>query len=995
MKRKQKTKNNATMILILIAILITTTSANIIEQPQNPIYAPNQEYQFGLTWTSINGTEIIFKHNFSGIEVNETTIIYENETNTYWFNIDDLSAGMYNYEWEIKNETDTINITANYEIQKAQPTINLSVDGKNENVTINESDTVNITARIDIKEGRLELLINDEIKNTTINQTENRTITHNKKFTEPGIYEIKARYNETENYTSKEIILEVTVQESLIIQTNKDKYNLGEQGIYYLYAPLGTIVEIEICKNDTINIGFTKCYSKEQKPITEATATLEKDGKKWTSITLDKTLKPTLHELRAKISGTEITRTTTYDVIDNMILETSGKTKLKLNEETTLKATIKGGITPHTYTWTLPDGTTRTGSELKIKYATEGNREIKITAKDKEGNTKEEKITLDVRPYYDLTIEIKNLQNQVIKDAIITIGDEKGTTDNTGKTKFNLAKDEYNIKIDAEGYRTKTETIDLNAVTSMTIKLEQITTTNTGTTDKIKLDAPTNKATISTAETEFKATLNLDQTSTCKLFITDKNNQWFIELARKENAKTGTLTFKEKIEAGEYRWKISCESQNAVHESEIREFSITRHSTSITDNTIDAGELRRQIEEAHENLDKLGLEARKVADALDVAEMLRVALRDYERVLRDLNSLTLRRDLTDAQKREKVEEYTEVIKELEKTTPYKIEVLETEEYITHANKEELAQIITQYAKERNIQGRPDHREIENEQNNIRTRTFTAQATITYLNRQEEDITIIHKIIEYTKETSRHHFILENIPEEINTDITIKQSHDIIKRNKLIRFERPEIITYTLQGHQDLETTKKIHTIILSEGSYKATSTGSTITGMVTFTNMNLEPTTILVIILILLIIAYVFYAFDVKEKIKEQIQGFGKDKKIKEIMTLINDAKDYLEEKNLDRAKLIYKEIKLMYEKAPRKVKNKIYEDAIALANILNETYIEYLIIEINASLKEKNKQEAIDTYNKLIDAYHKSGTETQRTFHGQIIKLSKEIREQ
>jgi hypothetical protein len=1009
MKTTQKIKKS-TIAMIMILLLIVLTSAQTTQtNPENATYAPNQNYEFILIEDLQD--KVMFKlFENEIILLEQTNVNYEE--GYYLVNIDDLSAGTYNYEWTILNETNTTNITTetitnNYEIKKAEPKITLRINSQTNNITINQIDIVNITATTETEQGHLELLINNELMNTTeiLEDTEGiRTISIIGRPDKTGTYEVKARYNETSNYTYKEktihvIVEETSIEEILIIETNKEKYNLGETGNYYLYAPLNTTLEIEICKKDTTNPGFIKCYGKEQKIINLETATLEKDGKRWKSIILDKTLKPEIHEIRAKILNTNITTTKTYEVLNSMKLSVSGKTKLKLNEETTLTATTTGGIAPYTYTWTLPDGTTKTGTELKIKYATEGYRDIKINVRDKEGNTQEETITLDVRPYYDLTIEVRNQQNQVLKDVIVTITEtnEDKITDSTGKVKFNLAKDTYKVRIDAIGYKLKTETIDLDATTSLTTKLDKIETTTTNN-NKIELEKPTNKATITNTEIEFQAKVNLVETSTCKLFITDKNSQWFIELARKENVQPGTITFKEKIETGEYKWKISCETQKETVESEIREFSksTTQFSTTTTQNTIDAGELRRQIEQAHENLDNLGLEERKTADALDIKETLRISLRDYERILRDLNSLALRRDLTDQQKQEKIQEYKEQVIQLESATPLLIEVVESEEYMAHASKEDLELIVKEYAEKRNIQGRPDLREIENQQNLIRTRTFTAQTTITYINGETEDITVVQKTIEYTGETTRHHFLLEKINEEINTELTTKQVHDVLTRNKLIRFEKPEIITYYLQGHQDLEKIKNSHTIILTEGSFRTSGSGSnTITGLVTFTNVKLEPITSLIIILILLILAYVFYAFDLKEKIIDQINNFSKDKKIKQLQSLINDAKDYLETKEIERASLIYKEIKMIYEKAPRNVKKEVYEDAITLMNILNEKYIEQLINQIQTGIKEKNKEHAIETYNKLTDAYNKSETNTQIKFKEQIKKITEEIKKQ
>jgi len=107
---------------------------------------------------------------------------------------------------------------------------------------------------------------------------------------------------------------------------------------------------------------------------------------------------------------------------------------------------------------------------------------------------------------------------------------------------------------------------------------------------------------------------------------------------------------------------------------------------------------------------------------------------------------------------------------------------------------------------------------------------------------------------------------------------------------------------------------------------------------------------------------------------------------------LINDAKDYLDAENIERSNLIYKEIKILYEQTNKKVKNEIYEEAITLTKILNEKYIEHLIKKIQEEMNNDEIQNAIKTYNKLIDIYSKLEPEQQREQREKTIKLNKEL---
>lgn len=1007
MKLDNKIKKLVIALILSLGLLTLTTAQTTQTNPLNPTYEPNKQYEFILLDDLQD--KVYFKIENEFIFISKENINYDENENYYLVNIDDLSAGTYNYTWTIVNETNQTNTTIQeiYEVQKAIPDIVLKLNSKSNNLTINESDSVNITASMSVPQGELELLINGEVKKSeTAHNSSNTTINLIYTFKEPKKYTVTARYKETENYTSKEITLFVDVQKLLLIEVDKSSYNLGEQIFFFAHAPLNTEVVLRLCKNDLINPAYQICYDLKTLNINQNTANIQKDGKNWKRITLDESKNPGPHIITAKIKNTNIERQIEYDVKDTMTLKVEGETNLKINEETTLKATATNGISPYTYTWTFPDGSTKTGAEQKIKYSTQGDRTIKVQGRDKEGNIKESTITLKVKRYHDLTVEVRNSDNSILQGAVVTVLElsESKLTDSTGKIKFNIPEDDYRVRISAEGYETKTETVKVDSATSMTVRLAKrdVTTTSTaiGTpSEKIKLSSPDNNAKFTNSEIEFSAEIKIDATTTCKLFITDKNSLWFVEFARIENVKQETISFKEKIDDGEYKWKISCESENVQEESEVREFSIATAQVSISsiEETIDAGELRRKIEQAYQNLDALDMESRRAADAMDLSETLRIALRDYERILRDINSLAMRRDLVEVQKQDKLNEYKEAARKLERETPLKLDVLETEEFIIYPDKNELEEIAKKYGEERNLQGRLDLRDLEAMQNLLRTRTFTALIRITYMNGDEEDITLVHKTIEYTGLTNRNQFLVESIPSHLNSDVTIKQTHDVIKRNEIFRFEKPESITYTIKSHKELEDIKQAHTLLFSEGVFKAGSSSSGIsafTGRITnITTTNVSSTTGLIIILIILIIAYLAYAFDVKEKAVKLFSNFGKDKKIKELNDLISDAKDYLDSKNLERANLIYKEIRMIYEKSSAAIQNEIYNDAVGLINVLNENYIEYVINKINQEIESRNKSKAVKYYNKIIEIYNKLEAETQKKFKSEILKINKKIK--
>jgi hypothetical protein len=235
MKTTQKNKKQILLLLLIIPLIIINTITaetqneeqitliNII--PENgtiTTYELGKPHLFSTTWT--NNTEILkvtINHNFTETNTNEVLTSIQLEEELEYLFAKELGAGTY--LWSMTAETETENITTpehTYIIEKAEPQIQLTINNQTENITINETETITITATIETSEGTLELLINDELKNTTetLNESNNinRTIQNIKTFNETGTHIIKARYNETENYTQKEINLTITVLEKQI-----------------------------------------------------------------------------------------------------------------------------------------------------------------------------------------------------------------------------------------------------------------------------------------------------------------------------------------------------------------------------------------------------------------------------------------------------------------------------------------------------------------------------------------------------------------------------------------------------------------------------------------------------------------------------------------------------------------------------------------------------------------------------------------------------------
>ncbi len=982
---------------LMILLLVPTISAISNVHPESPVYEPDKSYDFMLDLEELNDT-VWFKLSKDKLVIlSREKVDYDKERNSYLVNIDDLSAGEYNYLWEKGNETNTTNISGNYEIEKATPKLNLSLNGKTEDLTVFRNETVNISIDSDVK-GELELLIDGEVVLSKANASK---LSSSEKFEDFKTYEITARFNENENYTPMQVIRKVDVVEPFYVELSDKNFSLGEEGYLLVHGEEGLEFELKVWLRSEKNPNFETLEKSEE--FTIDNLNINKDGKLWQKIDFEKAFVAGDYRLDFILKESGVTHNVSYKVTNTIDISLSGKKDLEVDEEITLKASASGGISPYEYTWEF-DGETESDDEVDLSFSSAGSHEVSLIVVDSRGNRKVKDFEIDVDRYYDLVVEVRDHENNVMEDADVQIVDLRKSdfTDSNGRVTFRLREDDYRLRVGGEGHSSRNQDIELDEDLSVTIRLDKIESSPSSTSDStspIFLQSPEAGASISREEVSFEAILSLEEEKTCSLLIAEKGSSWFADLAKKEDVKEGSLSFVEKLDDGEYSWQISCGDED----SEVRDLSVSASQESFSATTaddisdiIDAGELRRKIENANDNFNDLELEARRAADALNVEETLRVSLRDYERILRDINSLALRRDLSDVQKEERIEEYKDLIRELEKETPLLIELEKSEEFIAYPDSDELEEIASAYFENRNLQGGVNMREVERLQNLFRTRTFTAHLTITYLDGSTKDITLVHKTVEYTGETKRDQFLLESVPENLRSDLTVLQSHDSLIRNELLVLEKPDFITYYSVGHSSLDDVKKAHTLLLGGDAFSSSSSRSNIpsfTGMVTSRAGDVDHTTGLFLLLIILVLAYLFYAFNVKDKLFGFVNNFRSDRKMKELKVLINDAKDYLEIQNLERANLIYKEIKMLYENAPGKIKNQVYDDISLLVNLLNEKYIEYLINRVHASQKEGSVDDAIKTYNLLSDVFNKADVDIQKSFKDQVLLLGDELK--
>lgn len=182
--------------------------------PTNPAnYVKGQKYNFSASisdWlTSV--VNVTIEHNFTGVKINVTP--KNNTPSLFWYEYDDLAVGTYNITW-YANDTqgNQRNDTELYIINKAAPTLNLTINSYEVDKTLSNGSTSNVTGIGYASEGEFELLRNGSLVDTGQLAQEIATL-------DVGIYNYTYRFNETQNYTgssvSRTLFIGLTPQLSL------------------------------------------------------------------------------------------------------------------------------------------------------------------------------------------------------------------------------------------------------------------------------------------------------------------------------------------------------------------------------------------------------------------------------------------------------------------------------------------------------------------------------------------------------------------------------------------------------------------------------------------------------------------------------------------------------------------------------------------------------------------------------------------------------------
>jgi len=730
------------------------------------------------------------------------------------------------------------------------------------------------------------------------------------------------------------------------VAPNKQKYFIGETAVMQVAAPVGSTVTLLICPKAD---GWVECHS----PITREIVSEQ------TIVPLPVTNKTDNYTIEGTLSYGTTTKyaNASYEVENSLQLVIGGDRSLAEDEETTLTAVATGGKSPYTIRWTLANNTVVNANTVDLVYPNNGTYTQTVRVTDNEGNTKT--ITTDVTVYneYTVTVIVKDEDtNSKIDSALVEINDETEYTDSQGEVRFTLRKREYDVYITKEGYGTKLAELDVNGTTSITYELRA--TEN----DEPTITTLTPSGSVFTDEAYLRFRAYDDGTVSCSLYFGKGNEQWLAENETIENI-TDSIERKftlNNLETGSYVWRVDC-TDNRGNTASMTPFTfVIQEQGEVVTLSNNVNDVIKEFEQSLTRLATLVDREKQAAEAFNIKDLIHDAITQIERNERDIHNLVFRTDMDESQKEQRQDELRAKTEQLTKTTPISLTVKDVNRYVKYIREEELQAIFESYNQKDPIDVELFTKYHNNIQEFLTVSTSIYNVDFIYLDGSSEPVTIVEKELTWEDDIDSSWYVLEYIP---GYEPEIYSEHESLGTG-FYRM-KADTILYVLKGTITAEKTKGIDTILFSPKPVhiKQQITGFSIFGMEEF-ELNIK--TGLIMLIVLLILIYGFYALDGTEHIKGTYYLIFKDKHIKYIKVLINDALDYVDADDDLRASLVYREIKLSYEGLTPHSRSTVYEDSKEVCDTLNARYIGELIARLTVKIQENNKPEIKEEWLRL-----------------------------
>lgn len=203
-------------------------------------------------------------------------------------------------------------------------------------------------------------------------------------------------------------------------------------------------------------------------------------------------------------------------------------------------------------------------------------------------------------------------------------------------------------------------------------------------------------------------------------------------------------------------------------------------------------------------------------------------------------------------------------------------------------------------------------------------------------------------------------------EVINPDPILRI--DLEKTDNIVYYVKKRVSALDIQDTKSVVFLKEVSgdDMVKITGFASLKNIGSKFIGI---TNKKL---TIEIAIIVILLIVYLTYSLDGLKKMKYLFKSKEEAQKLKEIKNFIDEAFKNLKENKYENAKRIYSEINSKFKELPANLKKSVYKKIIKLCNKIDFSYINKLTNDAFNYLDNNQSQKAIPIYESVKNLYKK-----------------------
>lgn len=769
----------------------------------------------------------------------------------------------------------------------------------------------------------------------------------------------------------------------------KESYNIGETASFAIYAENHSNTNLTL-KSPNNYYAYQAQYLNQTYPIYESLPYTKKVGE---YIIMGSTT----------YSGYTIYQNKSIIVSNSITIELDGDKSIKPGEMFELEADASKGYGDYyNYTWYFEGYSPVKGRYANYTPAASGEYSLIVNAKDIEGNEKNQSFVLTIKKIYQLKIIAldKNTES-AISGVYIEIGDTVLTTGSDGVALFNDVRGRYDVTAYKTGYKDyKYLNYYFSDNSTLMLRMSQIDQSSPVITLLNRsVHSIDGKASISFSVSDSSK-------STCSIYTSTDSKWWSLKSTIPNITSSSEKVFLlDGLGNSSLRYRIEC-SDSDLNIALSEEGEITKQealeSLSISGSFGDILTIKEDFEAAKENLANLGAKENEAYSLLKFDLLLREAERLSSSFERDLDTIKNPRcpgincNITDNEREKRINDLVLKTKNSIEATPVFLEVSSFEEFVKYPGKTDVENAIKRFYESKNkILTKNQLKQLVEKsfllQSKLTVSTKVYHVNVQYISGKTEELTLIKNSFEiYDKENvipnNKNFMLLQDIPKEASQNLKVTFASKATPLNNDNLFDIPltdKSMAYYISSDIALEKIKLANTILISTAPPSSNSIiGFSILSPIEFKDINYVY--VLVVIVFLILIFRLLMMFGLFESLKQKM-FHSDEKEYHSMMMLINDAKDYLDAKDMQKSALIYKEIKLKYDGLSAKTRLRVYDNIIDLCSKIDEEYVKKLVEIAFDDLKKNNSGHAAKVYLVIEKAYRKLRDNSKQLFENEI----------